>query len=415
MALVLEGGRLIDGSGRDPVEHARVVVEGNRIASVGTAATGGEFPRGAEVFELDGLTVLPGLIDLHSHMGIVTVGDLASLPLAVVAAQLFRNAELCLLSGHTTVREVGGADGGLRQAIDQGLLPGPRLFPSGPLLSQSGGHGDLAPPFLALEHRPAHGGGVPGLTQPHAVCDGPDEVRRAVRTAFRHGATQIKVSVSGGVVSLTDRLEDVQFTVEELRAAVEEAQARDTYVTAHAHNVHGILNGLEAGVACFEHGTFLDEATAAKMAAAGAALVPTLAVTRIFVEEAQRWGIPDAMVPRMAGIGEAMANAVKVAADAGVTVGSGTDILGPEQNRRGLELVLKAEILGPMAAIVSATRTNAKILRREADLGTVEEGKLADVIALDGDPLADPGIFDDPNRVVLVVKDGRVVKDTRGR
>jgi len=410
MALVLEGGRLIDGSGRDPVERSRVVVEGDRIAAVGA---GGDHPRGAEVVGLDGLTVLPGLIDLHTHMGIVTIGELAGLPLAVVAAQLFRNAELCLLSGHTTAREVGGADGGLRQAIDQGLLPGPRLFPSGPLLSQSGGHGDLAPPFLALEHR--HQGGVPGLVQPHATCDGPDEVRVAARTAFRHGATQIKMCVSGGVVSLTDRVEDAQFTVEELRAAVEEAQARDSYVTAHAHNVRGILNGLEAGVACFEHGTFLDERTAAKMAVARAALVPTLAVTQIFVEQAEAWGIPPSIVPRMAGVGEAMANAVKIAADAGVMVGSGTDILGPEQNRRGLELVLKAQILGPMAAIVSATATNARILRRETDLGTVEEGKLADLIAIDGDPLADPGVFDDPHRVVLVVKDGQVVKDTRSR
>jgi len=415
MTLVLDGGRLIDGSGRDPAERSRVVVEGNRIAAVGTAAppSGVEPPRGAAVLELDGLTVLPGLIDLHTHMGIVTVGDLASLPLAVVAAQLFRNAELCLLSGHTTAREVAGADGGLRQAIDQGLLPGPRLFPSGPLLSQSGGHGDLAPPFLPHEHR--HQSGIPGLVQPHATCDGPDEVRVAARTAFRHGATQLKVCVSGGVVSLTDRMEDAQFTVEELRAAVEEAQARDTYVTAHAHNVRGILNGLEAGVPCFEHGTFLDEPTAARMAAAGAALVPTLAVTRIFVEEAEAWGIPASILPRMAGVGEAMADAVKIAADAGVTVGSGTDLLGPEQNRRGLELVLKAEILGPMAAIVSATATNARILRREADLGTVEAGKLADVIAVDGDPLDDPGVFDDPDRVVLVVKDGQVVKDTRVR
>ncbi len=407
MTLVLEGGRLIDGSGRGPVARSRVVVEGNRIAAVG--APGGEPPRDADVLELDGLTVLPGLIDLHTHMGIVGISDQPSLPLAVVAAQLFRNAELCLLSGHTTAREVAGADGGLRQAIDAGLLPGPRLFPSGPLLSQSGGHGDLAPPFLAHRHQ----GVAPGLVQPHFTCDGPDQVRLAVRTAFRHGATQIKVCVSGGVVSLTDRMEDAQFTVEELRAAVEEAAARDTYVTAHAHNVRGILNGLEAGVACFEHGTFLDEPTAARMAAAGAALVPTLAVTHLFTQEAEAWGIPAAMVARMAGVGEAMANAVKIAADAGVTVGSGTDILGPEQNRRGLELVLKAQILGPMAAIISATATNAKILRREDDLGTVQEGKLADVIAVDGDPLADPGVFDNPARVVLVVKDGQVVKDTR--
>jgi imidazolonepropionase-like amidohydrolase len=404
MALVLEGGTLIDGSGRDPVAGTRVVVEGERIASIG-----GRRLSGAQVLEVTGLTVLPGLIDLHTHMGILSVGAPEAMPAAVAAAQLFRNAELCLRSGHTTAREVAGADGGLRQAIDAGLVAGPRLFPSGPALCQSGGHGDLGPAFLPHQHDP----GVPGLAQMSIVCDGPDQVRAAARTAFRRGATQLKVIISGGVVSLTDRLEDTQFTVEELRAAVQEARARDTYVTGHAHNVASIRNGLEAGLECFEHGTFLDEPTAAQMAAAGAALVPTLTTIRLLATEWQAWGVPEAVLPRVAGAEEAMREAVKLAYAAGVTVGSGTDILGPEQDRRGLEVALKAEIVGPMEAIVSATATNARILRRDQELGTVEAGKLADVIAVAGDPLSDPTVFDDPDRVVLVLQGGRVVKDTR--
>ena len=404
MALVLEGGTLIDGSGRDPVATTRVVVEGERVVSVG-----GQPPADAEALDVTGLTVLPGLIDLHTHMGILSVGDPEAMPPAVAAAHLFRNAELCLLSGHTTAREVAGADGGLRQAIDAGLVAGPRLFPSGPALCQSGGHGDLGPAFLPHHHDP----GVPGLAQMSMVCDGPEGVRVAARTAFRRGATQLKVIISGGVVSLTDRIEDSQFTVEELKAAVQEASARDTYVTGHAHNVQSILNGLEAGLECFEHGTFLDEATAARMAAAGAALVPTLAATRLLVSEWRAWGVPEAVLPRVTGAEEAAREAVKIAYAAGVTVGSGTDILGPEQNRRGLEVALKAEIVGPMEAIVSATATSARILRRDHDLGTVEAGKLADLIAVAGDPLADLAVFDDPDRVVLVVKGGRVAKDTR--
>jgi imidazolonepropionase-like amidohydrolase len=404
MVLVVEGGTLIDGSGRDPLPKARVVVEGERIASVGGAR-----PPGAEPLDATGLTVLPGLIDLHTHLGILSIGDPEAMPPAVAAARLFRNAELCLHSGHTTAREVGGADGGLRQAIDAGLLAGPRLFPSGPALCQSGGHGDLGPAFLPHHHDP----GVPGLAQTSMVCDGPDEVRVAARTAFRRGATQLKVIISGGVVSLTDRLEDSQFTVEELKAAVAEAKARDSYVTGHAHNVASIRNGLDAGLECFEHGTFLDEPTAARMAAAGAALVPTLTTIRLLATEWRAWGVPEAVLPRLAGVEEAMREAVKVAFAAGVTVGSGTDILGPEQHRRGLELALKAEVVGPMEAIVSATATSARILRRDHELGTVEAGKLADLIALAGDPLDDPTVFDDPDRVVLVVKGGRVVKDTR--
>ena len=406
MALVVEGGTLIDGSGRDPLPKARVVVEGGRIASVGGAR-----PPGAEPLDATGLTVLPGLIDLHTHLGILSIGDPEAMPPAVAAAHLFRNAELCLHAGHTTAREVGGADGGLRQAIDAGLVAGPRLFPSGPALCQSGGHGDLGPAFLPHHHDP----GVPGLAQTSMVCDGPDEVRVAARTAFRRGATQLKVIISGGVVSLTDRLEDSQFTVEELKAAVAEAKARDTYVTGHAHNVASIRNGLDAGLECFEHGTFLDEPTAARMAAAGAALVPTMTTIRLLATEWRAWGVPEAVLPRLAGAEEAMREAVKLADAAGVTVGSGTDILGPEQHRRGLEVALKAEIVGPMEAIVSATATNARILRRDHELGTVEPGKLADLIAVAGDPLTDPTVFDDPDRVLLVLQGGRVVKDTRSQ
>lgn len=407
MARRLHTRTVIDGTGRDPVDHGVVTIDDDRITAVEHDDTGSG-PR----VDCGDLVVLPGLIDAHSHMGLIEGDRLGVLPPALLAAHLFRNAELCLLSGHTTAREVAGADGGLAQAIEAGLILGPRLFPSGPMLSQTAGHGEFGPPFI--DHH-LHYTGLPGLSQPSTVCDGPDQVRIATRNAFRHGATQIKVSVSGGVVSLTDRLEDVQFTVPELRAAVEEAQARDTYVTAHAHNVDGILRGLEAGLECFEHGTFLDEATAARMATAGAALVPTLAVIHLLSTEYERYGLGDYVLPRVQGVEEAMGKAVLIAMEAGVRVGSGTDLLGPEQNRRGLELVLRSRLHSPMAAIVSATRSNAEILRVADQLGTLEPGKLADCIGVDFDPLDAPEGFDDPDRVRLVVKAGQVVKDLDGR
>jgi len=398
---------VIDGTGRDPLDDGAVTIDADRITAVGAATSG----TGASIDATD-LAVLPGLIDAHTHMGLVEGDILGAMPPALLAAHLFRNAELCLASGHTTAREVAGADGGLAQAIDAGLVPGPRLFPSGPMLSQTGGHGEFGPPFIP-HHQ--HYTGLPGLSQPSVRCDGPDQVRIAARNAFRHGATQIKVCVSGGVVSLTDRLEDVQFTVDELRAAVDEAQARDTYVTAHAHNTDGILRGLEAGLECFEHGTFLDEATAARMATAGAALVPTLAVIHLLSTEYERYGLGAYVVPRVQGVEEAMGKAVLIALEAGVRVGSGTDLLGPEQDRRGLELALRSKLHSPMGAIVSATRTNAEIMRISDRLGTLEPGKLADCIAVDFDPLAEPDRFDDPDRVRLVIKDGEVVKDLDGR
>lgn len=407
MATRLHARAIIDGTGRDPVEGGAVAIDDDRIAAVGPEAAGG----GTAVDCAD-LTLLPGLIDAHTHMGLIEGDHLGTMPAALLAAELFRNAELCLQSGHTTAREVAGADGGLRQAIDAGLVPGPRLFPSGPMLSVTGGHGEFGSPFLDHHH---HFLGQPGLSQPSALCDGPDEVRVAARNAFRHGATQIKVCVSGGVVSLTDRLEDVQFTVDELRAAVEEAEARETYVTAHAHNVLGIRRGLEAGLQCFEHGTFLDEPTAAAMAAAGAGLVPTLAVIHLLATEHEQYGLGDYVVPRVQGVEEAMGKSVLIALEAGVRVGSGTDLLGTGQNRRGLELALRSQLHSPMTAIESATRVNAEIMRVADRLGTLERGKIADCIGVDFDPLAEPELFDDPDRVRLVVKDGVVVKDLDGR
>lgn len=402
----LVAGTLIDGTGADPVSDVTIDVDGNRIRSLGDRAAAK-----AHAIDLSELTVLPGLIDLHTHMGVVAATDPTSLSPAMVAALLFQNAELCLMSGHTTAREVAGADGALREVIDAGLVPGPRLFPSGPIICQSGGHGDVGarfyPSILSNHHA-----GIPGLSHFSVTCDGPDGVRIAARGAFKRGATQIKLCISGGVVSWTDRMEDTQFSVEEMRAAVEEAQARETYVTAHAHNARAINLGLDAGLECFEHGTFLDEPTVARMAAAGVALVPTLAVTRILAENWQEWGVPEELVPRIDGCEAAMNASLKMAYDAGVRVGSGSDILGPRQNRRGLEIALKARTLGPMEAIVSATSVNASILRRP-DLGTVAAGQLADVIAVAGDPLAEPDLFDDPDRVVFVMKDGVVVKDAR--
>lgn len=405
--LVLSGATLIDGTGAPP-RPATITVRGERIAEVGPPEpeTPGQLP--GQRLDLTGSFLLPGLIDAHSHLGLVSFFDQASMPLAVQAAHIFRNAELALRSGFTTVRDVGGVDGGLVQAIDLGLVAGPRVLPSGALLCQTGGHGDAGPPFVDRAHHGA--AGAPGLAQGAQVCDGPDEVRRAARLQLRYGATQVKVCVSGGILSRTDRLEHSQFGVEELRAAVDEAAARGTYVTAHAHGVRGIQLGLAAGVSCFEHITFLDRSTAERMAEAGAVAVPTLAVVRLLLERHDEWGVPKEMLSRLSGVAEAMAASVQLAHDAGIPLGSGSDILGPAQDRRGLELALKAELLGPMEAIVSATSVNARILHLEAELGTVEPGKRADLIAVEGDPLANPALLDDPARVALVVKDGVIAK-----
>jgi imidazolonepropionase-like amidohydrolase len=405
--LALRGATLIDGSGRDPVGDATVVIDGERIGSVGDTA-----PPGTDTIDLEGCTVLPGLIDAHTHLGIAFElqhhGQAGTMPAAEVAARVFTLCREALLAGFTTCRDMGGLDGGMVRAIEQRLVPGPRILPSGPALAQDGGHATFMAPFSDCWCPLA----IPGLVEGVALANGPDEVRLAARKAFRRGATQLKVMVSGGVISFTDEIEHTQFTVDELRAAVLEAEARNTYVTAHSHNSRGIRNGLEAGVQCFEHGSWLDEETAVLMAGAGAALVPTLTVAHVMGTEYERWGLPAAVADRMEQVSGHMENAIKYARDAGVVTGAGTDLLGPHQDHRGLEIALRAEVVGAMDAIVAMTSTNAKILRIDDRLGTVEPGMLADVIAVRGDPLREPRLFDDPDRVVLVIKGGVVEKNS---
>ncbi len=405
--LALRGATLIDATGADPTSAATVVVEDDQIVAIdGRAAA----PNEAEVIDLEGLTVLPGLIDAHTHLGIAFElqhhGQAGTLPAAEVAARVFGVCRDALMAGFTTCRDLGGLDGGIVQAIDQGLVSGPRIFPSGPALAQDGGHATFMAPFSDCWCPLA----IPGLVEGVALANGPDEVRLAARKAFRRGATQLKVMVSGGVISFTDELEHTQFTVDELRAAVLEAEARNTYVTAHSHNARGIRNGLEAGITCFEHGSWLDEETAVMMAQAGAALVPTLTVAHVMRTEHERWGLPAAIADRMEQVSGHMEHAIRYARDAGVVTGAGTDLLGPHQDHRGLEIALRAEVVGAMEAIVAMTATNAKIMRIDDRLGTVEVGKVADLIAVRGDPLAEPRLFDDPDRVALVVKAGAVEK-----
>lgn len=412
MPLLLRGATLIDGRGGDPQARAQVRVDGDRITSVAQdAATGAAAD--AEILDLDGLTLLPGLIDAHVHLAFCV--DLMAwvggqLPVAEVAAALFRNCSQTLDAGFTSVRDVGGVDGGLVRAIERGSVRGPRVLTAGPIICQHGGHGHFVPPFAA--GRDFEALDVLGLLAPPTVADGPDEVRKSARRAFRRGASFLKLCVTGGVVSTTDSLEDTQYTVEELHAAVLEARARHTYVTVHAHNSEGIRNALDAGVECVEHGTFLDEETAARMARDGVALVPTFAVAQAMRESAGA-GVSPTIAGRGGGAMDRAVKSLELAVAAGVAIGSGSDLLGPVQDRRGLELVIKSKLLDPMQAIVSATATNARILRVADRLGSVEQGKLADLIAVDGDPLAEPELFDDRDRVVLVIKGGQVVKDSR--
>ena len=409
MSTLLAGATVIDGRGGDPVDAA-VLMDGDRITEVGSRARASD----ADVVDLSGLTLMPGLIDAHVHLG--HSSDMRAmyngeLSVAERAADIFRNLRQTLDAGFTTVRDCGGIDLGVIRTVSRGLVPGPRIWGSASPLAQCGGHGHIVSPFEPPDE--SFRFRVRGLTAFGRPSDGSDEVRKAAREAFRQGASFLKMAVTGGVVSVSDRLDDTQFTVEEIATAVVEARARHTYVTVHAHNRAGIQNAVAAGVECVEHGTGIDEATAALMAEKGVHLVPTLTIARMLMENFDQLGLPPQVRDRVGDTERGMAEGLLAARAAGVLVGSGSDLVGPRQTRRGLEIALKARLIGAMEAIISATSTNARIMRLEGQVGAIQPGCYADAVAVNFDPLAEPELFDDPSRVVLVVKGGQIVKDIR--
>src|SRR5205814_6284267 len=265
---------IVDCTGHDPPPGRRVIVEGGRISRI-SAASGPAGPRNVRTIDCEGRTLMPGLLDAHVHLASLDLDPAAEVALspAVIALRIARQIEDTLQAGFTTVRDAGGLDWGFKDAVNRGLIRGPRLFTSGPFLSPTGGHGDNQRPRTARElFRAVH-----GLTTETILADGPDDVRRAAREALRRGADQIKVMASGGAASPPDELDHVQFSVEELSAAVEVAEAGGTYVLAHAYGARAIQRCLQAGARSLEHGNFLDEATADQMLAADDVfLVPTV-------------------------------------------------------------------------------------------------------------------------------------------
>lgn len=397
---------LIDGNGSDPRPATSVHVSDGKITSLGPAVRS----EGRQV-DLSGCYLLPGLTDAHVHLGLTEPNGAPTQPWAEWAARVTRFLGQALDQGFTTVRDAGALDPAWARAVERGLVRGPRLLASGAFISQTGGHGDWRSSYQ--QHDPVQP--VPGLFAGYVLADGPDAVRKAAREELRRGATQIKVMASGGVASPTDPIDGVQFTLDELRAAVEEAEARGSYVLAHAYHPKSIARCLEAGVRSIEHGNLLDEETAARMAKAGAFLVPTLITYDVLAEAGETLGFSSYQVQKLHQVWKAGEEAVRMASEAGVKIGSGSDLLGPAMALKARELVIKSRILSPMEAIVSATRTNADLFGMAEQIGTVEEGKLADLVAFDRDPLAEPGVLADAERVRLVVKGGVVVKDLDGR
>ncbi len=368
----------------------------------------------ARTIDLAGRTLMPGLIDLHVHV-MATQLDLSAqvaLPDALVTMRAVPLLAAMLRRGFTTVRDAGGAGYGLKCAIAEGTVPGPRLYVSGHALSQTGGHGDTRARSDYL--RPVGGCGCFRAGALSRVVDGVDAVRRAVREELQMGADQIKIMASGGIASPTDPIAAWGYADDEIRAIVHEANARQTYVMAHAYTADAIERVVRLGVRSIEHGNLVDERVAALMAAHGAFMVPTLATYEALAAEGTALGLPARSAEKIEAVRSAGLRALEICRRAGVRIGFGTDLLGASQRLQLEEFRIRSAVQPPAEIIRSATVVGAELLGMEERLGRLVPAAHADLLVVDGNPLRDLScLWDVPAGGPALVMKGGVIHHER--
>jgi imidazolonepropionase-like amidohydrolase len=386
-----------------------IVVEGDRIADI---VADGRRIDDALITDAGGRVVLPGLIDAHVHV-VAASHDLVGLGLqapSLLVAQSSQIMRAMLHRGFTSVRDAAGADFGLQEAVQRGLFEGPRLSIAGFPVSQTGGHADMRPKGVRTREMFCSCAGL-GLIG--AIADGVGEVRRAVREQVRNGANQIKIMAGGGISSPTDPLEGTQFSVEELRAACEEAEAANLYAMAHAYSPRAVTRAVQAGVRSIEHGNLIDEATARVMKTHGAYLVPTLSTYAALADEGERLGWSAEMLEKLERVKSRGIEAVRIARAEGVPVVFGTDLLGHMHERQNGEFDLRLQAMGPVEALQSATIVAARLMRQEGRIGELVTGAYADLLIVDGDPLRELSMLTRPEAGIrLVMQGGRTVRSS---
>lgn len=398
LPIVIKAGTLIDGTDKPPTSNAIIIVQAERIVSVGVDLP---IPAGAQIIDLSDSTVLPGLIDCHTHITMapgkaIELGRRSFIDSAIMAPS---HARATLEAGFTTIRDLGAdsfVDVSLRNAINRGDIPGPRIIAATMPLSATGGHGDINgySPFIHLD-------------QPSGVADGVVEIRKKIRYLVKHGADVIKIMATAGAMSEEESVEAALYTQEELDAAVDEANMWGRRVAAHAHGAEGIKRAVRAGVTSIEHGTFLDEEGARLMAAKGTFLVKDSYEDRWLAERAADWGYPQVIVDKLAKIAAAHEAAFRLARKHSVKIAFGTDagVIPHGENAKQFRDYI-AWGMSPMDAILTATRNAAMLLGWEDRIGAIKPGMLADIIAVPGDPLSDPTLLE---RVSFVMKGGQIV------
>ncbi|MDO9024325.1 amidohydrolase family protein [Zwartia sp.] len=405
--ILFRNGNLLDPLASDLQGTHDVLVEGGVIREISSTPIK---VTGAQEIDVKGKTIMPGLIDLHVHV-LATQLNLSTqgvLPDALVMMRSVPIIQAMLQRGFTTVRDAGGAGWGLKCAINEGTINGPRLFISGRAISQTGGHGDPRPRSDHLRPMSFCGccfrAGDIGR-----VADGVDEVRKAVRQELQMGADQIKIMASGGVASPTDPIASWGYSEEEITAMVQEATARQTYVMAHSYTAEAIARAIKLGVRTIEHGNLIDAPTARLMHEHGAFVIPTLITYEALSLEGEKYGLPADSIAKIADVSSAGLSSLEIYRQAGVKIGYGSDLLGPSQRLQSEEFRIRSEVMPLPEVIRSATTTAAEVLNMQGKLGRLEVGAFADVLIVEGNPMRDVNcLLGQGDHIPLVMKEGQI-------
>jgi imidazolonepropionase-like amidohydrolase len=406
--IILKNARVLDANHELDKALYSIVIEGNLITNVSREPVS---EQGAEIIDVAGRTVMPGLIDCHVHViaSVAHLGSNSRLPNTFAVLKAVPILEGMLNRGFTTVRDAGGADYALAKAIDEGVIAGPRLFIAGKALSQTGGHGDFRDRFDNTDPDPC--GCNRNLGAIGRIVDGVDEMRKAVREEMRAGANHVKIMASGGVASPTDPIGNFQFSVDEVKAAVEEAHSHQTYVMAHAYTGAAIKRVVELGVRTIEHGNLIDDEAAAVMAKHGAYAVPTLVTYDAMSKVGAKSGVSESALKKNEDVRTQGLHALEILKRNGVKVGLGTDLLGDMHQFQSDELSIRAAIIGAFETICQATKIGAEIVGMEGKLGVVAKSAFADLLIVDGDPLEDISVLTGQGeRIAAVMKDGSWIR-----
>jgi imidazolonepropionase-like amidohydrolase len=407
--LALNNCAIVDGLSTERREGKHVLIRDGTIEDVSDVPLAS---RHARVIDLGGNTLMPGLIDCHVHVvaSEVNLDKNAQQPNSLVAARSFSILRGMLMRGFTTVRDLGGADIGLQQAVDQGFVAGPRLVICGKAFSQTGGHSDFRGRY---DSRPADwlAGRLGALGR---VCDGVEALRIAVREEIKGGAQFIKLMANGGVASPTDPINFLGYARAELLMAVEEAEMAQTYVAAHVYTAASIARAIECGIRCVEHASVVDAEAAAAIAKADAVAVPTLIIFEALKREGAEHGLMPTSVGKIDDVRLHGKRSLEILRDAGVVMGFGSDLLGPLHRLQSEEFLLRGEVLPAHEVIRSTTADAARVLRMEGEIGCIQPGAHADLIVVKGDPLKDLSLLTEQGRhMPLIIKGGQPVKNER--